>query len=273
MVAVLETGWSMTPEELRAFLEAEAEKPFSGWDFSYLDGRIVEGQVDWSYPGLILQHLRSGPPVRSLLDMGTGGGEFISRLQPFPPFTCVTEAYPPNVPVARARLEPLGVQVFEIEEYAPLPFADNTFDLVINRHEYYDPAEVFRILAPGGRFLTQQVGGHNDVELLSMLGVSRPQGESQFDLQVATAELRETGFNLDLKMETRSKTRVFDAGAVVYYFKALPWEIPDFSVAGYFDRLQAIHEKIQADGHIETTTHRFIISGRKPKGETEWQKS
>ena len=28
------------------------------------------------------------------------------------------------------------------------PFADNQFDLVINRHEYYDPTEVMRVLKP-----------------------------------------------------------------------------------------------------------------------------
>ncbi len=70
-----------------------------------------------------------------MLDMGTGGGEFLSSLAPFPPYTCATEAYPPNVPIAKARLEPLGIEVFQISEDNFLPIPDNTLDLVINRHE------------------------------------------------------------------------------------------------------------------------------------------
>ena len=27
----------------------EERQPFIGWDFSYLDGRMTEGQVPWSY--------------------------------------------------------------------------------------------------------------------------------------------------------------------------------------------------------------------------------
>ena len=90
--------------------------------------------------------------VESLLDMGTGGGEFLSLLQPLPPNTYATEGYAPNVPIAKERLESLGVKVYAIiddDENANLPFEDNQFDLIINKHESYTPNEIFRILKGG----------------------------------------------------------------------------------------------------------------------------
>jgi SAM-dependent methyltransferase len=80
------------------------------------------------------------------------------------------EAWPPNVPVAAARLRALGIAVVQ-DEGAPendtqhpgrgrLPFRDEAFDLVTNRHEAFQAAEVRRVLAPGGTFVTQQVDYH-----------------------------------------------------------------------------------------------------------------
>ncbi|TMR08590.1 hypothetical protein ETD86_47130 [Nonomuraea turkmeniaca] len=75
-------------------------------------------------------------------------------ITPLPPRTVVTEGYAANVPVARRRLEPLGVEVTETTG----PFPAGSFGLIINRHEAYDPREIGRLLADGGTFVTQQVG-------------------------------------------------------------------------------------------------------------------
>jgi SAM-dependent methyltransferase len=253
----------MKPLDLRRFLDEEAEKPFSGWDFSYLNDRIVEAPLDWSYPSIVLTRLRASPPVQSLLDMGTGGGESFSRLAPFPPFACATEAYPPNVPLARERLEPLGAQVFSIIEGDPLPFADGQFELIINRHEYYDPGEVARILAPGGEFITQQVGDQNDSDLLALFGVARDPKGSPFNLETAAPELEAAGLVLTSRRECLTVTRIFDAGAVVYYLKAMPWEVPDFSVDRYFPVLAGIQENIDEFGYFDSIQHRFLIAAKK----------
>ncbi|HUF37359.1 MAG TPA: hypothetical protein VMN57_02450 [Anaerolineales bacterium] len=257
----------MNRETLRSFLQSEERQPFEGWDFSYLSGRIAGSPLDWSYPSILFQLLRGGDPPKSLLDMGTGGGEFFSTLHPFPPFTCVTEAYPPNALIARRRLEPLGVLVFEIEEDDPaLPFADGQFELVANRHEYYDPAEVFRITAPDGQFVTQQVGGLNDIELIEKLGGERPEEDRGLNLARDVEEIRSAGFTVLRAQECVTKTRIFDAGAVVYYFKALPWEIPGFSVDTHFEALARIHDEIEANGFIETGLHRLLIVASKRDG-------
>jgi SAM-dependent methyltransferase len=133
----------------------DAERLFSGWDFSYISAsrRMTSSPGAWSYASIILPLVRT---AQALLDMGTGGGEFLASLQPLPSRTVATEGYPPNILVARNRLEPLGVTVWPVGDDDRLPLDDASFDLVINRHESYDAREVLRVLRPGGTFVTQQ---------------------------------------------------------------------------------------------------------------------
>jgi SAM-dependent methyltransferase len=130
--------------------------PFSGWDFTIMRERWQQNEPAWDYQALAREHISK---ATRLLDQDTGGGELLASLAPLPSFTYATESYPPNIPVARNRLKPLGVHlVSEFKEDA-LPFADGYFDLVLNRHGGYTVFELRRILKPGGIFLTQQVGG------------------------------------------------------------------------------------------------------------------
>ncbi|GAB4580428.1 MAG: class I SAM-dependent methyltransferase [Anaerolineales bacterium] len=250
-------------DQLFEFLQSEADKPFYGWDFSYLDNRIVNAPLEWSYPSLILYRLHGESPPQSLLDMGTGGGEFFSELRPFPPHTCATEGFAPNLPLARARLGPLGVEVLPFKDDAELPFADGEFEMIINRHESYDPREVFRILTPGGRFYTQQVGEQNDKELVRMLGAPTSPNDAPWNLAYAAQQLETVGFEIETAKECFPLTRIFDVGAIAYYFKAIPWEIPNFSVEQYYTPLVHIHEKIQQDGYVDVKSHRFLIVAKK----------
>jgi SAM-dependent methyltransferase len=55
-----------------------------------------------------------------------------------------------------------------------LPFADGAFDLAINRHESFRGDEAYRVLAPGGTFLTLQVDYHDDDALFGVLGLDPP---------------------------------------------------------------------------------------------------
>ncbi len=52
-------------------LLAEYNRPFSGWDFSYLHGRMIEDDtpISWNYRATVLSYLRT---AHVLLDMGTG---------------------------------------------------------------------------------------------------------------------------------------------------------------------------------------------------------
>ena len=251
-----------TDDQLFDILIKDAEHSFSGWDFSYIKHRLVESPLTWSYHSIILPYVRMS---KAMLDMGTGGGEFLSSLQPLPKNTCATEAYKPNIPIAQKNLEPLGAKVFEIEEYAPLPFKDMTFDLVINRHEWYDSSEVYRILKSGGYFITQQVGGQNDIELNRFLDAKIPDDYLEWNLEFVVKQLREAGFSILEKNEVLTTTRCFDIGALVYYLKAIPWQIEDFTVEKYSEKLKKLHKKILRGKYFEMTNHRLYVISKKEK--------
>jgi len=258
-------------KELFDYLVSEYNQPFSGWDMSYLKDRRVEGistNHHWDYTATVLDAMKS---AHTMLDMGTGGGERLASFatrQPLPEVICATEGYAPNVLVARQRLTPLGVTVYEVNDDNQLPFEDNTFDLIINRHAKYDPHEVSRILKPGCQFITQQVGDQTNRRLHELLDNTKPKGyfyagmpqKHGWNLEYAVQELEDTGWHITTQQEEFFPTRYYDVGAIVYYLKAIPWEIPDFSVEKYFDRLVEIHRLIQKEGYVDVSFHQFFIT-------------
>ncbi|EJF37045.1 hypothetical protein HMPREF1317_1928 [Schaalia georgiae F0490] len=155
-----------------------------GWDFSVLEGAMVCGEPDWDFEaecrGALVALADAGGGT--VLDMGTGGGKRLallldsldagrrSRLD-----IVATEGWERNVPVARERLEPLGVRVEEHdpERGAPLPFPDGGVRLVMNCHEALDARDMARVLAPGGLFVSEQVDGTDAPEVHDWFG-TRP---------------------------------------------------------------------------------------------------
>jgi len=248
----------MTQDFETLVYEAQLQ-PFSGWDFSYLAGRYLEERPSWDYRSLVLERMKG---VKSMLDLGTGGGEFLSSLQPLPKETFATEAYPPNVPIATGRLEPLGIRLLQASSDDGLPFEDRFFELVIDRHESFDAAEVFRILKPGGRFVTQQVGPQNNREISDLFQVSSPY---RWTLEIGLAELEDAGFSIIQAKDELHRAAFSDVGALVYYLKAIPWEVPGFSAERNDAQLRSAHTLTRKNGRFEVTNHRCLIEAAKPK--------
>lgn len=236
----------------------EASRPIIGWDFSYISrtGRVQTEPLPWSYASIIIPYIRK---ARSLLDMGTGGGEFFSLLQPFPKHTCATESYEPNLTIAKQCLEPLGVNVVEVKENSHLPFKDNEFELVINRHEAYDVLEIERVLESKGYFITQQVGEKNDIDISKLLGIEIFNEMNEWNAKSGVNELEDNGFEICKLAEAFPITRFYDIGALVFHLKAIPWVVKGFSVEKYENALLQLHNQMQKDGYVETKEHRFLI--------------
>ena len=241
-------------------VEEAWNQDFSGWDFGYVSNRMIERQVSWDYRQIVLSRIRG---ATSLLDMDTGGGEFLSSLQPLPPITYATEGYAPNLPVARARLEKLGVQVVDMSATARLPFRDNFFDLVINRHGSFLASEIYRILKPGKSFITQQVGGRNCIKLNEMLQDQVDFPYSYWTLDYAVRELEQSNLRILDQKEEYPPVEFRDIGAVVFYLKAISWQVSDFSVEKYYEELANMHNIIQETGTFVITEHRFYIEAQK----------
>jgi SAM-dependent methyltransferase len=248
-------------EEFEKLIREAGDQKFSGWDFSFLAGRMVETPPSWDYRGSVMEKIKG---AKSLLDLDTGGGEFLETLQPFPETVCATEGHPPNLPLAQARLEPLGVKVTNTHAAMDLPFEDGAFDLVINRHGGILAAEIHRVLAPGGWFITQQVGDRNCIQLDEALQVQPDALSAMWTMDMAAKQLEDAGLRIVLRKEEFPNTEFKDVGAVVYFLKAIAWQVTDFTVEKYYDQLAEIHNSIQTTGGFPVQQHRFYIEAQKP---------
>ena len=239
----------------------EETHPFTGWDFSYLDGRMLEDQPPWSYLTRAAELMRHSTAV---LDMGTGGGERLLRLrEDWPKKVVATEDYPPNVALARERLEPLGVPVVVVEltRVGPMPLADGEFDLVINRHSGLNAGEVGRILAPGGAFLTQQVHGLWAQDLLATFG-ARPQWPDATP-DYYLPRLEDAGMTIVRLEDWQGRLSFTDVGAIVYYLKAVPWLVPGFSVDRHQENLMKLQRRLDNGEALIFEARKYLIEARK----------
>ena len=231
--------------------------PFSGWDFSPIAARWRTGNPPWDYAALLRERIRF---ASSMVDLGTGGGEYLASLAPLPRTSFATEGYPPNVAIAQKRLAPLGVRMLPIGPDLRIDLPDNSIDLVASRHEDFSGSEVFRILGPGGWFITQQVGIRNNVELSEKFGVPTDQPTNNVSSAAGLAEeIAAEGFVIQDKAEATYSNEFLDIGAVVYYLRAIPWEAPGFSVDGHHEQLKEIHQEIQRAGSLRVTAHRLLV--------------
>lgn len=159
----------MNTENLLKIWKNEEEKAkIYGWDFSYLQGRFNsdEKALPWDFYDIIKKYKKNSCRI---LDIDTGGGEFLLSIGHPYELTSATEGYSPNVALCREKLGKLGIDFHEMTDYSQMPFEDAQFDMIINRHGNYDATEIFRILKPNGLFLTQQVGENNDRELIERI--------------------------------------------------------------------------------------------------------
>lgn len=236
----------------------DAAAPFEGWDFSYLSGRLIEAEPPWSYLELAKAAVAR---AQDILDVATGGGEVFSSLAPFPGRARAVEDYVPNLAVARRRLEPLGVEVFQGNTRSGMPFEGDAFDLVISRHGGFRVAEMHRILRPGGTFLTQQVGGDNLADLAAAFGARLAYPDNT--LERVCDDLTTLGCEIQLREAWRGPARFHDVGALVYFLKAIPWVVEGFEVERSLDVLQSLHRRLQAGRPLEFTYSRFLVQAVK----------
>ena len=220
----------------------------------------------------MLRHAHDSP---DLLDMGTGGGEWLAALRHRPARTVATEAWPPNVEVAGARLRPLGITVVAVdaapdnveqrpeEERGRLPFPNASFSLVTNRHESFVGSEVARVLDASGVFLTQQVGG-DYAAFYDALGLPRPQRRyPRWDRGFATRQLEAAELRAVEGLEGAEEIRFTDAGAFAWYLQAIPWIVDDFSISAYRPQLNQLHQRLQRVGPLRLQQPAFWLKAVK----------
>ena len=249
-------------ENHHAFWLLEQQRSIEGWDFSHLNSRWESDPLPWNYTELIKNYLHASD---KLLDLGTGGGEFLLTLNHPYQLTSITEGYQPNYLICLQNLMPLGIRVKPVDETNHLDFPDQSFDIVIDRHEAYDLYEVLRVLKPGGYFITQQCGGFNNVDLSRRFIPDFVSEYESFNDHSQVDAFNKAGFEVIHHQEYLPKLRFYDVGAIVFYAKNIPWEFPGFSVELFLPQLNGLQEWIEQNGFIESTEVRFLIIAAKPK--------
>ena len=145
-----------------------------------------------------------------------------------------------------------------------MPFADSSFDLILNRHGNYDPAEICRLLRPGGVFLTEQVGARNDRELVELLLGELPLPFPEQTLTYAVEAAQKVGLRILRGEEAFRPIRFWDVGALVWFARVLPWEFPGFSVNTCRKQLSLAQSILEQNGVLEGTIHRYLLVTEKP---------
>ena len=245
-----------TIERLRPAVERA--RKFGGWVFSDLNIRHLDPEPPWDYFRIVRERARDRG---SALDMGTGPGERLAALRgSLPKRLVATEEWPANAPVAYERLAPIGIGVVHCRSLH-LPFRDEAFDLVLNRHDELDPAEVARLLQPGGVLITQQVGRENWRELRRRF----PRATDWGDVRGAyTRGFITAGLAVTTDQQHVYRVAFPSLSELVFMLTVAPWTIPEFDLDRDLEALLEIESDCQTGDGLVLTESRFLIVAEKP---------
>lgn len=228
----------------------------TGWSLDVKPTSLGPG-LPWDYIGRAKELIRT---ARTVLDMGTGGGEAFSEIcARYTGYAVATEPWDVNAPVAAKRLSAQGIPVVRASSLQ-LPFRDEQFDLVLNRHEELDPTDTTRVVAAGGRVLTQQVHPDDWKELRDFFPRKTDFGP-HFDLYRAGFE--RAGLRI-VQALVYERPVAYRLGDLVYMLVAAPWTIPDFDLDRDLDALLAVERALSRPEGIVLTEKRYLIEAEKP---------
>jgi len=242
-------------ERLRPYVKKA--KGFTGW-MAYVHSRRLGPERPWDYMARAKKLVAAASVI---LDIGTGGGErFGEIIAGYGKRSVATEEWEVNAPIAATHLRPLGADTVRCQSLH-LPFTRASFDLVLDRHEELDPAEVTRILRPGATVLTQQVWQH--WRELSRFFPRRSNYGDHFHLY-------QEGFRAAGLAVVDARTSVVPAayeglGDFVYMLCIAPWEIPGFDPLGAdLEALLDLERELTTTDGLVLSDGSYVIEARKP---------
>lgn len=223
-----------------------------GWEYDY-GGCICLELLLWDFLGCMLECCWV---VVSLLDMGIGGGEWLSWLLYCLLFIVVIEGWVFNLEIVWGCLEFLGICVVEVEgvldNYCQgwegdgggvLLFVDGIFDLVGNCYEFYLLLEVWWVLVFGGCFFIQQVVGDFNCEFYVLFGELVLMLEVLYwNLGFVWVQLEVVELLLVVGGEGWEVLYFVDVGVLVWYLLNLFWVFFGFFFRCYCECLCGLYE-------------------------------
>jgi hypothetical protein len=86
----------------------------------------------------------------------------------------------------------------------------------------------------------------------------KPPEKLEFELDMAVAQLRDAGLNIDEADVGIAITVFADIGSLAWYLKSVPWAVPGFTVSSYRQALLRLH-----DGPIRVSSGRYWLRAHK----------
>ncbi|GAB2564891.1 methyltransferase domain-containing protein [Gracilibacillus alcaliphilus] len=233
----------------------------NGWDFSNLSA-ISEG-VSWNF----YDEVRKRAKVNDiLLDIGTGGGERLIECSSS--FLLLIGIDLSKEMIKRANLNLSNAAAANLRflqmSSDQLQFPDSFFNIISSRHAPFSAKEVFRVLAHGGYFLTQQVSEADKLNIKEAFG----RGQA-FDQPDGTAKEK---FKKELESAGFSEVISYEYDAIEYYQRLEDLLfllthtpiIPDFGQTKQdVETLQSFVEKNITNKGIMTNSKRSLIIAKK----------
>ena len=239
-------------EELGTFVD-EARR-MEGWNFDDVQSEAVGPCLPWDYATHARELISRAPAV---LGMGTGGGELFSTiLEGYAGFAIATEEWPPNVPIAAQRLSLLGTSVVNASG-SHLSFSRGSLDLILNSHVDLSPSDVARVLAPGGRVFTQQVGRNEWQEIAEFFPRTSKEGRVD-EFRSYQAGFKSHGLTVTLARSHDTPVAYRSLGDVLYMFVGVmpQWRNHRFDLESDLDALLAMEQKLAGEKGIVLTESR-----------------
>jgi hypothetical protein len=87
---------------------------------------------------------------------------------------------------------------------------------------------------------------------------------SYWTKDVITEKLKRAGFTLQDVREEFPIAEFADIGMVVFCLRVVSWQIADFSVDKYREKLYALHRHIISHGPLQVREHRILVQAQKP---------
>ncbi|MGA7476785.1 MAG: SAM-dependent methyltransferase, partial [Thermoplasmata archaeon] len=91
----------------------------------------------------------------------------------------------------------------------------------------------------------------------------RPTNQISSSVELAE-EIAGAGLAIDCTKEATYADEFLDIGALVFYLRMIPWEVPGFSVDRHRLPLWEIYEEIERVGSFRVTTHRLLVVAQRP---------
>lgn len=226
-----------------------------GWDFSRM--HTSHPATPWEYLSVVRGHLRATDTV---IDIGTGGGERLLELSTDARQLLGVDPDPEMITRARELAADKGATSVHFETGTGAEILEQ-FDVVIDRHAPFETQVVHRLLRPGGRFVTQQVGEHNMRNVREAF-----QLEANASAPIRPEMFVQTGFSIERFDEYNVDYVIRDTDSLVFWLQALDVAHSDFGGfdsekdAGAINRL--LSTSLTAEG-VVTNEHRYLLVANK----------